>query len=81
VQRERVRLAEALGARDAAVQHLAEACASINHKSANIEALQAETEELKKKIVMLENKCDELRENTMRRTSTPKRMVETVMLA
>jgi phage shock protein A len=72
-------LAEALGARDAVVQHLAEACASINHKSANIEALQAETEELKKKIAKLENKRDGVQDNTMGRTSSPKHMVETVI--
>ena len=52
-----MRLIEALGARDAAVRHLADACASVRHKTITIENLQAENGRLERRLTLLEDEA------------------------
>lgn len=51
---ERMRVAEVLVARDASIQHLADANASVRHKATTITSLQAKNARLEQQIVLLE---------------------------
>ncbi|CCM04570.1 uncharacterized protein FIBRA_06751 [Fibroporia radiculosa] len=55
LQLERMRVEEALCARDVAVQHLSEACLSVRHKDSIVEALRQEKDDLEKQVGLL--KC------------------------
>ncbi|KAI8974237.1 hypothetical protein BD414DRAFT_424545, partial [Trametes punicea] len=54
IRLERMRVREALAARDAAVKHLAEACASVREKTAVIKRLSDEKERLEKQLERLQ---------------------------
>jgi hypothetical protein len=59
IQVERMRVVEAITARDAVVQRLNDAHVSIRQKAAIIDHLELEMEDMRRRLLILKGPCDE----------------------